>query len=658
MGISINGPSGIDTAWIIESLVDLEYDRVRRVEDQKDAYQVKIDAYSKLMTFINDIGKYAGDLQKPENFNLFTATSTNEDIVTLSAGSGSFEGTYDVQVFQTAQREKLISADNLVTSQSATMLDLGIGAGKFSINGVEIIIEDTDTIQDVRSKINSATDDDGKKSGVTATVLIIAEDNFRLILTATDTGSSGAEYLDLEGGTFLQDLGIINDAGGDKGITTQKLQSVDDINSAFSALAPGELIEYSGIDNKGNEVSNSFLVTATSTIDDLLAQIEDTFHGMVTAEIDAGDGTLILTDVVAGKSSLAISSLTMGGTDYSFNTTNIGYAGQNVLSVGKDAFFSVDGIHMQSDKNSASDFISGVTLDFHKTSVGEVVTVDLTRDFDAITDNVEGLVNTFNALVRYVKDSTVYGDEEEGERKGALAGDMTARMILDQVRAVFKMNFDITGTSDISSLSMIGLKTDINSSELKLDREVFKEALTESFEDVQNLFITRGYSDNPNVVMGTYTDDTTDGVYTLNEMGDGIHYEIQRTLPFAGPWYQSEPRAGALVTFKDGPATGLTITAPSGSGGATFVFSKGISGHLEKLVKKLTDTQDGVITMRQQSWTKAKERCDDRIMTLETRIESYRIRLIKEFAAMEQAMSRLQAQSANMMSQLGFYSGQ
>lgn len=658
MGISINGPSGIDTAWIIESLVNLEYEKVLRVEDQKDAYQVKIDAYSKLMTFINDIGNHAGNLQKPENFNLFTATSTNEDIVTLSAGSGSFEGTYDVQVFQTAQREKLISADNLVTGQSATMLDLGIGSGKFSINGVEIIIEDTDTIQDVRSKINSATDDDGKKSGVTATVLKIAEDNFRLILTATDTGSSGEEYLDLEGGTFLQDLGIINDAGGDKGITIQKLQSVDDINSAFSALAPGELIEYSGIDNKGNEVSNSFLVTATSTIDDLLAQIEDTFHGMVTAEINAGDGTLILTDVVGGKSSLAISSLTMGGTDYSFNTADIGYAGQNVLSVGKDAFFSVDGIYMQSDKNSASDFISGVTLDFHKTSVGEVVTVDLTRDFDAITDKVEELVNTFNALVRYVKDSTVYGNEEEGETKGALAGDMTARMILDQVRAAFKMSFDITGTSDISSLSMIGLKTDITSSELKLDREVFKEALTESFEDVQNLFITRGYSDNPNIVMGTYSDDTTDGVYTLNEMVDGIHYEAQRTLPIAGPWYQSEPRAGDLVTFKDGPAAGLTITAPSGSGGATFVFSKGLSGHLEKLVKKLTDTQDGVITMRQQSWTKAKERCDDRIMTLETRIESYRIRLIKEFAAMEQAMSRLQAQSANMMSQLGFYSGQ
>ena len=657
MSISINGPSGIDTGWIIDSLVNLEYEKVKRVEARKDAYQVKIDAYSKIMAFIKDIGKYATQLQKPENFNLFSTSSSNEDIVTFSATTGSVEGTYDVKVFQTAQREKLISSDKLVTDQSATMLDLGIASGKFSINDVEVIIEDTDTIQDVRSKINSATDVDGNKTGVTATVLKLAEDNYRLVITDTDTGSSGAEYKDLDGGTFLQELGIIYDADGDKGITSQKLQSVDDLNSAFSALIPGEFIEYSGIDNDGNEVSNSFLITASSSIDDLLAQIESTFHGMVDVEINAGDGTLSITDTVGGKSSLAISSFTMGGTDYSFNTADFGYAGQNVLSVGKDAYFSVDGLAMQSDKNSATGFISGVTLDFHKASFDEVISIDLERDYEGLTDKVGELVNSYNALVRYVKESTVYGNTEEGEAKGDLAGDMTARMILDQVRSAFKMNFDIAGTSDISRLSMIGMKTDVTTGEFTLDKTIFKEALTESFEDVKNLFITRGYSDNSEIVMGTYSDDTSDGVYSLNEMVDGIHYEIQRTLPNPGPWYQSEPRMGDIVTFKNGPATGLSITAPAGSGGATFVFSKGLSGHLDELVKRLTDSQDGVITMRQESWTKAQERADDRILTLENRIESYRLRLVKEYAAMEQTLNQMQSQSANMMSQLGYYSG-
>ncbi len=653
MGISINGPSGIDTAWIIESLVDIEYQKVQRVQDQKDAYQVKIEAYSKLMTFVKDIGTKASGLQNLEDFNLFTNSTSNEDIVTFSAGTGGVAATYDIQVFQTAQREKLVSSDKLITSQSEKLSDLGITPGKFSINGVEIIVGVNDTIQDLRSAINSATDADGNKTGVTATVLKIADDNFRMVLTASDTGSAGALYNDLDGGTFLQDLGIINDAAGDKGITTQNLQSVDDINSAFAALAPGELIEYSGIDHEGNTVSNSFLVSATSTIDDLLSQIENTFHGMVDTTIN-GDGTLSITDKASGQSQLGISSFTMGGTGYVFDTTEIGYQGQNILSVGKDAFFEVDGIGMSSDKNSATGFISGVTLDLHKASFDEKVTIEMDRDYDAITTKVEELLNTYNALVRYVKDSTVYGSEENGEKKGTLAGDMTARTILGQIRSVFQMNFDVSGTSTFDTLSMMGVKTDTNTSEFKIDQEIFKETLKESFDEVVNLFVTRGFSDNPAIELGNYTDETSDGVYTLTEIGND--YQIERTLPLPSAPFLSSSRMGEIISFEDGPATGLTLTAPLGSGNGTFTFSNGLSGHLDAIVKKLTDARDGTISMRQESWGKAQERMDDRIITLEARVESFRLRLVKTFSNMEQVLNQLQSQSNNMMSQLGFYS--
>ncbi len=653
MGISINGPSGIDTAFIIESLVELEYQKVLRVQDKKDAFQVRIEAYSKLMTFVKAIGTKASSLQKLEDFNVFTNDSSNEDIVTFTAGTGGVAGTYDVQVFQTAQREKLVSSDNLINSQTETLSNLGIAPGDFNINGVDITVGVNDTIQDLRSAINTATDANGKKTGVTATVLKIADDNFRLVLTASDTGSAGAVYTDLNGGTFLQDLGIINDAAGDKGIVTQNLQSVDDINSAFAALAPGELIDYSGIDHEGNVVNNSFLVSATSTVDDLLAQVENTFHGMVDATLN-GDGTVTITDKASGRSQLGITSFTMGGVDRVFNTTAIGYEGQNVLSVGKDAFFEVDGIGMSSDKNSASGFISGVTLELHKASFDEKVTIDMDRDYDAIATKVNDLLNTYNALVRYVKDSTVYGNEEDGETKGTLAGDMTARTILGQVRSVFQMNFDISNTSVFDTLSMVGVETDTNTSEYKLDQDTFKEALKNSFDEVANLFVTRGFSDNPAIELGTYTDDTSDGVYTLTEMGND--YQIQRTLPQPSAAFMSSSRTGEIITFDSGPATGLTLTAPLGSGNATFTFSQGLAGHLDTIIQKLTDARDGTISMRQESWNKAQERCDERIITLEARVESYRLRLVKTFSNMEQVLNQMQSQSSNMMSQLGFYS--
>ncbi len=57
--------------------------------------------------------------------------------------------------------------------------------------------------------------------------------------------------------------------------------------------------------------------------------------------------------------------------------------------------------------------------------------------------------------------------------------------------------------------------------------------------------------------------------------------------------------------------------------------------------------------MRQESWRKSIKYSDERITNLEDRIEKYRLRLVKQFSNMEQAMSLLQSQSSNMLSSLG-----
>ncbi|MGD9200592.1 MAG: flagellar filament capping protein FliD, partial [Chitinispirillia bacterium] len=411
---------------------------------------------------------------------------------------------------------------------------------------------------------------------------------------------------------------------------------------------------YSGKDHDGNEVSNTFIKTSSSTIDDFLKHISDTYHGMADVAID-GSGHLSITDKSLGQSSLEMTSLVFsGGPSSVVSIDTIGNSGQNVLNIGKDAFFSIDGLKLSSDENRAKDFIQGVTLEFHKASVSETVSIEMERDYDAIADKVNDLLNTFNALTRYVKTSTKFRNVEENESGGALAGDMTTNSILNQVRSVFQKNFDITGEAKFSSLTMVGIKTNTLNSEFELDRTVFKEALEESFEDVIKLFTTQGYSDNPNITLGTYSDKTTDGVYSLVEI-DNDHYQIEKTLPNTSDPVLSDIRNGDIVSFTSGAAEGLSITAPQGSGNAVFTFSKGLSGHLDELIKEFSDSREGTIPMRQESWNKAKSRLDDRILTLESRVESYRIRLVKQFAAMEQTLSQLNSQSSNMLSQLGYY---
>lgn len=658
MGISINGPSGIDTAFIIESLVALEMEKVKRVEVKRSAFQIKIDAYSNFQTMLTDLSSSANSLKSEEGFNVFETVSSNEDVVTLKGSSGANPGMYDVSVNQMAQREKLISNNNTISSQTTALVDLGFTAGTFSINGTEIAINATDTIQDLRREINSARDADGNSIGVNATVLKMADDNFRLIISSTETGETGASYEDLNGDSLLQQLGFISTPDGDKGIVTQSLQSADDINSAFSAMAVGETIEYSGVDHFGNTVSNSFVVSATSTIDDLVAHMNETFHGMADITISAADGTMTMTSKSGGGSGLRMDSFTMAGVDHAFNINDVGYKGQNILSVGKDAHFSVDGLYMQSDKNTATGFIDGVTLELHKKSIDEVVTVEMNRDYEAIADKVQEMITAYNAVNRFVKSTTSFGEmSEDGEsvsNKGKLSGDMTTRAILSQLRSMFQNDYDVSGNNTIKAFSQIGLKTNTGNSEYELDRTELVESLEESFDEVISLFVTKGYSDNPEIIMGTYDDDVKDGVYTLTENADGLHYQIQSQTGQDQGVYDSNSRQGEIVSFNSGPATGLSLTAPAGSGDATFTFSRGLAGNIDRLIKELVDKTEGTISMRQESWSRSMESMTARIMTLEDRVESYRIRLVKQFTSMEITLSSLNAQSSNMMSQLGY----
>lgn len=654
MGISINGPSGIDTSYIIESLVSLERSKVLAVEDQKDAYQMKIDAYTKMQTLIKNIGLKAQALSNNDDFNLFSTTTSNEDLLTFSTTTNGYPGSYDIRVFQTAQREKLISEDALITSKTATLGDMGITPGTFTIDGTEITTEAGDTINDLRYKINNATDANGKSLGVTATILKISDTNYRMVLSNEETGDGGVEYKDTSG-NVLQSLGYILDAAGNKGIVNQTVQSADDIATAFSSLAAGDSITYEGVDHDGHSVSATFVVGASSTVDDLREHVANTFHGMAEVTVSDTDGTLSITSKIGGVSQLAINSFSIEGTQYAFNKTQSGMAQSNVLSVGRDAFFSIDGLHMQSDKNSASDYIAGVTLEFHAASYDEVVSISMDRDYDAIKGKFQELVDAYNEFAKFVKESTRHGDAKEGEVGGKLSGDMTAQALVGQVKAIFQRNFDIAGTNDFSTFTMIGLKTDTMSGLLKIDEEMFSEAVRGSFEEVKSLFITHGYSDNTNIVVGMHNDDTTEGVYELEEV-DAEHYRIRPINGSEDDWVLSTPRSGNVISFGSGPAKGLSVSAPAGSGNGQLVFSKGLAGHMDDIVDKLTDGRDGIVVMRQNSWAKSKDRCDDRILDLENRIESYRMRLVKQFTAMEQTLNQLTTQSANMLSQLGYYS--
>ena len=652
MGISINGPSGIDTKTIIDTLVGIEEQKVTKVEASKAIDQLKIDAYSKVKSFLSDIKTKSAALSKSSSFDLFKSTSTDEKSVTITGGTGSVDGQYDVKVFQLATNEKMISTDGQLTSQTASLASQGITTGTISVDGVEIVIDDDDSIQDLRMKINTATNTKGEKLGVSASVVKISDTNFRLVLGAKNTGSAGVAYSDISGST-LQNLGIIANATGDKGNVKQSIRSTTNTNSDFSNLAAGGSIQYSGTDHNGNVVSNTFIKSDTSTIDDFLTQIENSYFGTVDASIDTVTGNLIIDDKSSGTSRLSMGTLTIGSTPQTVAITAVGREGAGVLSTGKDSFLSVENIYMNNTSNSVTGTFTGVTFQLLNTTVEKSATVTLARDSDAVQKKFQELIDSYNALVKYAKSATSHKDPKNKESTdGELAGDSTLLGIVSQVRAQMKQEFGLFGTSGkYTNLTMFGMKTDITTGQLSVDGTMFKKGFDTHFDDMLKIFTTIGVSENTSLTLGRNTSDTTAGKYQL-EVVDSEHLRIQ--LENSTDWFTSDARVGDIVTFADGPAKGMTLTAPSGSigiTGNTFTFSKGLSAFLDETISKLNDTHDGIITLRQDSWRKSMDTKSARITKLTDQTERYRNRLTLQYSAMEQAMSTLQSQTTNIISQ-------
>jgi flagellar capping protein FliD len=658
MGISINGPSGIDTASLIDQLVALEQEKVTKVQTRKTTYQVQFDAYSKLKSMLADVAAKAMNVNALTSFDVFKSASSDESLVTAKGGVGAMEGSYDLNVYHLAKNEKMISKDGKVTSQSAALSTFGITTGVISVNGTSITVSDTDTIQDLRRKINSATDSLGNKLGVTASVLKISDTNYRLVLSSKATGAKGIEYKDVSGST-LQDLGIITTAAGAKGNTSQTIATQNNFQTVFDGLAAGTAIVYSGVDHDGNAVTNTFVKTAaTTTVDEFLAQVKASFHNMVSATIDGATGQLVIGDGIEGTSQLALNSLSAGGSAVATSVTVSGKEGTGVLSTGSDAYFNLDGLFMNSASNSPEGVITGVTLQFHSVSVSKTATVSLDRDTDGIKKKVQDLLDSYNALLKWANDETKMPDSKaasgsDAAKGGDLAGDMTVSSLIGQVRNTLQSQFNLFGGS-LTSLTMIGVKTDSKTGEMSIDDTMFQKAVTTGFDEFTRMFVTTGISDNKNVVLGRSTNMTKSGAYTLRET-DAFHFDIQ--IAGDATWYTSDARNGDIVTFSSGPAAGLSLTAAAGSLGGVdtaFNFSRGLGDRINDIIGTINAAGTGSIVTHQDSITSMMKSADGRIDMLQRSVDAYHARLVKQFSAMEQALSTMKSQSNNMLAALGY----
>jgi flagellar hook-associated protein 2 len=220
MGLSTNLISGLasgfDWRTMIDEIMKIEHRSVDLVEARKREYEEKLTEWQSINTELLSLKKAAGDLKDPEDFSVFTTAMTTDrssveasDLLSVSTTSDASTGSCSIRVTQLAAAQKLSSNSFLSFTEA-----LGSScAGDILVNGAVITISESDSLSNLRDKINNANSG-LNPTGVTASIVAYGTNNCRLILTSDSTGEDGISLLNASATDVLGNLGFIETASG------------------------------------------------------------------------------------------------------------------------------------------------------------------------------------------------------------------------------------------------------------------------------------------------------------------------------------------------------------------------------------------------------------------------------------------------------------
>jgi flagellar hook-associated protein 2 len=187
--------SGLDIEGIINQLMVLERRPLNALEDRKDEYNAELSAVGRLKSVVSSFQSAMKDLKTTDAFEVYTASSDDEDVFTVTANSAASVGTLDIQVTNMAEAHKMGSVvfadtDTTVVGGAGDQVTLSIGTTSFTVDVSGM------TLGDIRNAINDATDN----VGVSAVIVNETDTEHYLVLTSDNTGIANTVGLSFTGG--------------------------------------------------------------------------------------------------------------------------------------------------------------------------------------------------------------------------------------------------------------------------------------------------------------------------------------------------------------------------------------------------------------------------------------------------------------------------
>lgn len=180
--------TGLDTGAIIQQLVLLESKPLARLEQRRSSITSAQSQFNTFKSKLQALADKAEDLKDSDKLSLFSTTSTDEDVLTVSASGSAAAGSHQLVVNTLAEaRTGITDAAHAFSDTDTTQH--GSGTIDITVDGettqVTITSGTNDTLQGIRDAINDAD------AGVQASIINDGS-GYRILIASEETGTQNA----------------------------------------------------------------------------------------------------------------------------------------------------------------------------------------------------------------------------------------------------------------------------------------------------------------------------------------------------------------------------------------------------------------------------------------------------------------------------------
>jgi flagellar hook-associated protein 2 len=476
--------SGMDWATIINELADAERAPETQWNDQIASLDEQNSAYT---TIDGDITTLQTDIETLQNSSLYTGTtsqSSNTDVATANSDSSAPLGDYTFDITQLATAAQLNGATNISQAispdgdlSSVTVGSAGfatpVTAGTFTVDGAQVSVATTDSLQQVFDNIASATN-----NAVTASYSSSTDE----ITLSSSNGSPIVIGSAADTSNFLQVAQLYNNGTGS--VTSTSALGHVQLGGTMADSGLSTAITDGG-NGQGEFTINGVAIdydASTENVQDVLNSINTSAAG-VTATYNTINNNFVLTDNTTGNVGISMQDVTgnfLAATGLSSGTLQ---SGQNLI-------YTLNGgtqklVSQSNTINQDSFSISGLSVTALQTGS---TTVSVTSDTSAITAAIQQFVSDYNSLQTTITNDQAVSTSSTGAvTAGILTGDLTASGIATELRSL--VTAAVPGlTGGVSMLSDLGIQTNGQNNTLSVDTSTLDSTVAANLSSVQSLF--------------------------------------------------------------------------------------------------------------------------------------------------------------------------